>query len=161
MRNSAEEETAAVPDRWIFSIMFLRKSIKYFSEWPNFLCLIKCARCFFIQSCHSKWKTVSCSHLQSRLQFSVRDHYTIIARADWKHMVTGLTLTLFPMDVWAQLESQVQANLSGAFKMPPKLSSDQANRGWKAWHPGFRLPLRGGRFFSFCRYFQHLTRRKW
>lgn len=39
-------------------------------------------------------KLFSGSHLKSRLQFSVRDYYTIIARADWKHMVTGLTLSL-------------------------------------------------------------------
>jgi len=39
-------------------------------------------------------KLFSGSHLKSRLQFSVRDYYTIIARADWKRMVTGLTLSL-------------------------------------------------------------------
>lgn len=39
-------------------------------------------------------KLFSGSHLKSRLQFSVRDYYTIVARADWKHMVTGLTLSL-------------------------------------------------------------------
>lgn len=39
-------------------------------------------------------KLFSGSHLKSRLQFSVRDYYTIIAWADWKHMVTGLTLSL-------------------------------------------------------------------
>lgn len=39
-------------------------------------------------------KLFSGSHLKSRLQYSVRDYYTIIARADWKHMVTGLTLSL-------------------------------------------------------------------
>lgn len=39
-------------------------------------------------------KLFSGSYLKSRLQFSVRDYYTIIALADWKHMVTGLTLSL-------------------------------------------------------------------
>lgn len=41
--------------------------------------------------------------------------------------------------------------------MPPKLGSDQANWGWRTWHPGLHLPLRGGRVFSFCKYFHHLT----
>lgn len=95
-------------------------------------------------------KLFSGSHLKSRLQFSVRDYYTIIAWADWKHMVTGLTLSLLFQSSPGMCGHSVRYKLTSLVhtKCHPNLArADQTgarelgiwfpsfSRGWEAFFP--------------------------
>lgn len=103
-------------------------------------------------------KLFSGSYLKSRLQFSVRDYYTIIASADWKHMVTGLTLSLLfqssPRMCGHSLRYKLTSLVHAKYHPNLAVTKRTGARELGIWSPYF---TRVGRFFPFCRYFHHLS----